>query len=123
MLVCQRAEGKHLAGQWEFPGGKVEEGEGFEEALVREIDEELGCRVAVGTALKPVEHRYSEVSIRLHPFLCTVADGEPEALEHAAVAWVKPGGLSAFGLAAADCKIAAMLAREYGGTTFLRGEP
>ena len=109
VLVCQRAKGKHLAGQWEFPGGKVEDGEGYEAALAREIDEELGCRVGVGEALKPVEHHYPEVSIRLRPFLCTVAEGEPEAHEHAAVAWVLPGELGAWELAEADRAIAAMI--------------
>lgn len=87
VLLCQRPSGKHLAGCWEFPGGKVEGGETFEDALVREIMEELDCRVSVAETLPLVEHAYPEVSIRLHAFRCTLESGEPEALEHAEVSW------------------------------------
>ena len=109
VLVCQRAGGKHLAGQWEFPGGKVEDGEDFPAALAREIEEELGCRVAVGEELAAVEHHYPELAIRLRPFICEIADGEPEAREHAAVAWVRPEQLGEVELAEADRKVAAVM--------------
>lgn len=87
MLLCQRPAGKHLAGCWEFPGGKVEEGETFEEALVREMVEELDCQVTVQQALPVVEHRYPEVAIRLRPYQCALREGEPRALEHDEVEW------------------------------------
>ena len=109
VLLCQRAEGKQLAGQWEFPGGKVEDGEEMGAALEREIREELGCGVAVGEALAPVEHTYPEVAIRLWPFRCVVVDGEPQALEHAALEWVEAGRLGEWSLAVADVKVARLV--------------
>ena len=105
-LLCKRAAGKHLAGHWEFPGGKIEEGEDAREALVREIHEELGCGVVAGQALEPVEHEYPDLKIRLRPFVCTLEDGEPEALEHEAVGWFRKGELDGLGLAGADVKVA-----------------
>ena len=105
VLVCQRAGGKHLAGLWEFPGGEGDEGEGREEALVREIREELGCEVLVGKGLEAVEHEYAEVAIRLWPFWCELGEGEPEALEHAAMRWVTPENLGGVELAPADVKV------------------
>lgn len=110
VLVCQRAAGKHLAGWWEFPGGKVDEGEGKKEALVREIREELGCGVSVGKGLEAVEHEYAEVAIRLWPFFCELGEGEPEALEHAGLRWVEPGELGGVELAPADVRVGEMIA-------------
>lgn len=102
VLVCQRAAGTQLAGLWEFPGGKREEGESAEEALRREIWEELGCGIVVGEALEAVEHEYPELRIRLRPFWCEVGEGEPVALEHAALRWVAAGELGGVELAPAD---------------------
>lgn len=106
VLICQRAPGAHLAGYWEFPGGKVEVGELREEALRREIWEELGCWVAVGEALGPVEYVYPEVEIRLWSYRCTVEEGKPVALEHAALRWVERGALRRAELAPADVLVA-----------------
>lgn len=109
VLIAQRATG-HLAGLWEFPGGKVDAGESAEEALEREIREELGCGVMVGEAMSPVEHDYPELSIRLRPFWCAVGEGEPVALEHAAIRWVERGRLMEEELAPADVKVAGVVA-------------
>ena len=87
----------------------MDEGEGKEEALVREIREELGCEVVVGEGLEAVEHEYAEVAIRLWPFWCEVGAGEPEALEHAALRWVTPGELRGVELAPADVRVAGEL--------------
>lgn len=105
VLLCRRAEGAHLAGAWEFPGGKVEDGEHPREALVREIREELSCLVSVGAALPDVEHEYPEVAIRLLPFLCVVEDGRPLALEHEELAWFRTDRGEPPGLAAADREV------------------
>lgn len=68
VLVAQRPPGKHLALKWEFPGGKIEEGETPAAALVREIREELGCAICVGEALPACVHAYPSVTILLMRF-------------------------------------------------------
>jgi 8-oxo-dGTP diphosphatase len=87
VLACLRPDGKHLAGRWEFPGGKVDPGESPEDALLRELREELAVEVVVGQALAPVEWAYDRGAIRLWPFLCAVISGEPTAVEHAELRW------------------------------------
>jgi 8-oxo-dGTP diphosphatase len=104
ILLCQRPEGKSQAGLWEFPGGKVDAGESEEEALKRELLEELGCEVEVGLELTPVVHHYDGFSIRLIPFLVTCLN-EPKALEHAAIEWVDVTRVRAYDLAPADVPI------------------
>ena len=73
VLLAQRPADKHLGLQWEFPGGKVEPGESPAAALIREIDEELGCRIEITGALPPFVHHYATVSIEMHPFVCRLA--------------------------------------------------
>jgi 8-oxo-dGTP diphosphatase len=104
VLVAQRPPHKHNALRWEFPGGKVEPGEEPAAALVREIEEELGCAIVVGRALPRCTHAYATVTIELIPFLCCLAPGsaEPHPHEHAAVRWVTPAELRTMDLAAAD---------------------
>ncbi len=89
-LACQRPAGKHLSGLWEFPGGKVDTGESPEAALVRELREELAVEVETGEALAPVVWHYADRSIRLLPLYCRISQGEPRALEHAALRWCRP---------------------------------
>jgi 8-oxo-dGTP diphosphatase len=103
VLVAQRPAHKHLALKWEFPGGKVEPGESPEAAIVREINEELGCDITVLRALPRFTHAYAVV-IEMIPFVCRFAPGscEPRMLEHLALQWVLPENLSALDLAAAD---------------------
>lgn len=91
---------------WEFPGGKVNPGESSECSLRREIEEELGCQIAVGAALSPVVHAYPGCSIELRPFRCTIVSGEPQALEHAEITWLEPRTLLEMDLAEADEPIA-----------------
>ena len=106
VLVCQRPEGKMLAGKWEFPGGKVDAGESFEEALHREMHEELDCEVLIRKKLSPVLHAYESLTIRLHPFVCSLGEDQPRALEHAAIFWVESSELNNLDLACADREIA-----------------
>lgn len=109
LLVAQRPEGKHLAGMWEFPGGKVEPGETPQDALVREIAEELGCAARPGAPLTPVTHAYEQVTVRLIPFLARLVDPEtrPEAREHAALRWVTREEITTLPMPAADAPIVA----------------
>jgi 8-oxo-dGTP diphosphatase len=105
VLIAQRPEGKQLAGLWEFPGGKVEPGETPEAALIREMREELALEVRCGRALSPVEWDYGRGTMRLMPYLCRIAAGEPQALEHAALRWCSCEEFSALEWAPADVPV------------------
>lgn len=111
VLIAQRPAGKHLALKWEFPGGKVEPGEEPAAALVREIEEELGCRIEVRERWPSVTHRYERGVIELIPFVCELSDGsaEPHPHEHIAIEWVAVADLRSFDLAEADLPIVTML--------------
>jgi 8-oxo-dGTP diphosphatase len=89
-LVGLRPQGKRLAGKWELPGGKVDPGESLEEALVRELHEELAISVLVGQALRPVVWSYEREWIRLSPFHCRIISGKPQPLEHEKLIWCAP---------------------------------
>ncbi|HQR03927.1 MAG: Nudix family hydrolase [Proteobacteria bacterium] len=89
-LLGQRAEGSAYAGYWEFPGGKVEDGETPHQAVVRELQEELGIRVTVATPWLMREHRYEHAHVRIHFFRVTDWRGEPCGHVHAALAWQRP---------------------------------
>jgi 8-oxo-dGTP diphosphatase len=88
--------------KWEFPGGKVEEGETPEACLVREIREELGVEVEVLRALSPSPYRYADKAILLLPFVCRIVGGSLTLLEHEAVRWGSPDELSGLDRAPAD---------------------
>ena len=109
LLITQRHAKSHLGGLWEFPGGKREAGETFEECLVREIREELGVAIAVGELFEEVRHDYPEKSVHLKFFLCRLLAGEPQALDCAAVKWVDKAGLRAHEFPAADARLLEML--------------
>ncbi|QJE96718.1 (deoxy)nucleoside triphosphate pyrophosphohydrolase [Luteolibacter luteus] len=107
LLACKRPEGKHLGGKWEFPGGKVEEGEDPVDALIRELEEELGIIVEAGQALTPVVWDYGRGPIRLHPFVCTVVRGQPHPHEHEEIRWCDAEELGELDWAEADVPILA----------------
>ncbi|KGA94802.1 (deoxy)nucleoside triphosphate pyrophosphohydrolase [Leptospirillum ferriphilum] len=89
VLAALRGTGLH-AGKWEFPGGKIEEGETPENALVRELHEELGVRLTVEHPLTTVRHRYgSGQEVVLYPFLIDPGDFSPVPVVHAAIRWVE----------------------------------
>jgi 8-oxo-dGTP diphosphatase len=105
LLITQRHAKSHLGGLWEFPGGKREPGETFEACLVREISEELGVEISVGTLYEEIRHDYPEKSVHLKFFLCRLVSGEPQPLDCAAVRWVGQGELDAFEFPAADAQL------------------
>ena len=88
-LLCRRPGGSNMEGHWEFPGGKVKEGETHEEALRRELQEELGIEVLVGAHLSTIEYSYPHLDITLHLFSCPSFEGEPRKLYHSALAWLR----------------------------------
>lgn len=104
VLIAQRPPHKLLPLKWEFPGGKVEPGEDPAAAIIREIQEELGCTVTVTQELARFTHDYKAVVIEMIPFVCTLVPGSPEPHphEHVAIAWVPPAELRTYDLAAAD---------------------
>jgi ADP-ribose pyrophosphatase len=109
LLLAQRPPGKHLAGLWEFPGGKVEPGETPRQAMVREIAEELGCAVVAVAELGAVTHAYQDVTVQLIPFVArfTEPDAEPQPHEHAALRWVSRDEIADLPMPAADAPIVA----------------
>lgn len=107
LLACRRPEGKHLAGKWEFPGGKIEGSESPSEALVRELEEELGVVVGTGRTLAPVVHDYGRGPIELIPLCCRILKGDPKPIEHSEIRWCDADELAALDLAAADLPILA----------------
>jgi 8-oxo-dGTP diphosphatase len=90
---------------WEFPGGKVDPGESPQQALVRELREELGIEVGVGAALEPVCWEDESGMIRLWPFVCTMLGGEMTVMSHERVAWVGLEELEEFDWAPADVPV------------------
>ncbi|HWA26593.1 MAG TPA: (deoxy)nucleoside triphosphate pyrophosphohydrolase [Lacunisphaera sp.] len=111
VLVAQRPPGKLLPLKWEFPGGKVEPAEDPADAIVREIREELGCRITVTRPLPRFLHDYRTVVIEMIPFVCALAPDSPppHPHEHVAISWVPPMGLRGYDLAAADWPVVDML--------------
>ena len=104
VLIAQRPEGKQLAGLWEFPGGKVEPGERPEDALIRELDEELGIQVKEA-CLAPfvfASHPYESFHLLMPLYVCRKWQGVPQAREHAALKWVRPQQLRDYPMPPAD---------------------
>ena len=109
VLLMQRLPGKHLAGLWEFPGGKVEEGETIEQALVRELDEELGIEVRGCASLISLPWHYPGKSVRLHALRVTAWAGEPRAREGNPLQWMRAEEMDAAQMPPADAPIVTAL--------------
>lgn len=103
-LVTRRLEGTHLAGCWEFPGGKCEAGEALEACLEREILEELGCVARVGARVYAVTHDYPERTVELHFFACELT-GDPQPLIGQEIRWTPRAELSALEFPPADAEL------------------
>lgn len=109
VLLTRRAEGQHLAGMWEFPGGKLEEGEAPEATVVRECREECGIDVEVTDILDVTHHRYPEKEVLLLFYRCALIAGEVQHLQVADHAWVAPTEIASYSLPPADARVVARI--------------
>jgi len=107
VLIARRPEEKHQGGLWEFPGGKVEEGEAVEAALARELEEELGIRVTAARPLIRVRHDYPDQRVLLDVWEVDAFVGEPRGAEGQLLAWVAPQQLSEYEFPAANYPVVA----------------
>jgi len=107
-LLTRRLEGTHLAGTWEFPGGKIAAGETHAEALAREIREELGADVDVGSLVFEIEHAYADRVISLHFYRCTLR-GEPKPLLGQQMRWAARAELGSLDFPPADADLIRLL--------------
>jgi 8-oxo-dGTP diphosphatase len=111
VLIAQRPSGKAMAGLWEFPGGKMEAGERPEQALIRELLEELAITVRE-PCLAPftfASHTYPNFQLLMPLYLCRRWEGTPAAREHSALKWVRPRDLSQYPMPPADLPLIPML--------------
>ncbi len=115
VMIARRPEDKHLGGEWEFPGGKIEPHEAPADALVREIQEELGCTIRITDSLEPIVHVYSRATIRLHAFVARLDRDSPppHPQEHTALRWLDHEALAQAALAPADMPIVNLYLQRY----------
>lgn len=102
ILIARRAPGKHLAGYWEFPGGKIEAGETAEACLGRELHEELGIQVQVGSFFMENLHHYGDKPVLLKAYFCDFKAGTIRLNDHDQYAWVSKDELGNYRFAPAD---------------------
>ena len=105
ILAVQRGERMSLPLKWEFPGGKIHQGESPEMCVVREVSEELNIHVDVVRPLSLVSHDYPDFSVTLHPFICAIVSGDIILRDHKAMLWLSPRELPTLDWAAADFPI------------------
>jgi 8-oxo-dGTP diphosphatase len=111
VLLAQRPEGKSMAGLWEFPGGKIEQGETPEAALIRELQEELGIDTWA-SCLAPLSfasHAYADFHLLMPLFICRKWQGQPQSREGQALKWVRPADLRNYPMPAADLPLIPVL--------------
>ena len=113
VLIAQRPAGKHMAGYWEFPGGKIAPGESSEQALKRELAEELGVSLQRCHPLLQLRHDYADRVVELEVFAVDDYAGAPAGLEAQALKWVAAAELGAQALLPADRPIVEALALEF----------
>lgn len=105
LLITQRRTDVHLGGMWEFPGGKREPNETFEQCLVRELREELDIEVLVGDVLESITHDYPDKQVVLKFFRCRWQKNEPRAIGCAAFKWITAAELGDYEFPAADARL------------------
>ena len=105
ILAVQRGERLNLPLKWEFPGGKIHQGESPEACVVREVFEELNIQIAVTRPLSLASHDYPDFSVTLHPFICTIVSGDIILRDHKAMLWLPPCELQTLDWVTADFPI------------------
>lgn len=113
VLIAQRPAGKHMAGGWEFPGGKLQVDEAPLDGLRRELVEELGVTVQRADWLVSCEHDYPDRRVLLELWTVTAFDGPPQSLDGQALRWVKLSDLDSAGLLPADGPLVIALLNKY----------
>jgi 8-oxo-dGTP diphosphatase len=109
VLIAQRPAGKHMAGRWEFPGGKVSAGESEVRALARELHEELGIEVVAARPFMRLTHAYADRDVELSLWLVERYAGEPRPLDRQQLRWVVPAHLGGVDILEADRPFVAAL--------------
>ena len=112
-MICQRRAHKARGLLWEFVGGKVEQGESKEQALIRECKEELDVLLSVGDVFMNVIHEYPDLTVHLTLFNANIAEGEPQKLEHNDIQWIAPSEISNYDFCPADEEILAKICEVY----------
>jgi len=120
LLISRRRQGEHLAGFWEFPGGKIEGGETPAAAAEREVLEEVGVVVHAEHERALITHEYADRVVCLHPVDCRFQSGEAKAIEVAEVRWVRPSELSSLKFPPANATLIAELSSHAQGSSGLR---
>ena len=108
-LIAKRNRDKYMGLLWEFPGGKVEGSETFEEALSREILEELNVSITIHNKIAEEKYKDDEIDIVLHYFVCTINQGELILSEHEAIEWVAKEDFDQYDFVAGDGNITSLL--------------
>lgn len=112
LLIARRPEGKHMAGRWEFPGGKLECGESPEEAIEREIREELAAEIRAGRVYQAIAYSYPEKDVLLLFYAAAVVSGEPRPVEEAEIRWITLEELDEYTFAPVDAMLVERLKRD-----------
>ena len=112
-MICQRPAHKARGLLWEFVGGKVEPGETKEQALIRECREELAVTVSVGEVFMDVVHEYPDLTVHLTLFHASIAEGEPQKLEHNDIKWITPREIPQYAFCPADVEILEDITQRY----------
>ena len=111
-MICQRPVHKARGLLWEFVGGKVEQGETKEQALIRECQEELAVTLSVDDVFMDVVHEYPDITVHLTLFNATIVEGVPQKLEHNYIRWITPGEIPEYEFCPADKEILDKIVRD-----------
>ncbi|GAB2507974.1 CTP pyrophosphohydrolase [Corynebacterium atrinae] len=117
ILAVKRGPNKALPGKWEFPGGKVEDGESPTDALRRELREELLCEATIGDVITTTTHNYNFGTVVLTTFYCALKHDEPTLTEHVDLHWLQPAELLSIDWAPADVPAVKIVDEQLSGAT------